>query len=356
MTDPNAYQPDEQDLKLARLLDQSVDSVDSVREPQARGQDPLLPFLVEYKSAAILKTHTSADTHFWQRIEQAMEDRDAAVLAKTGVEPHAVPGPRPWREQKPVIRKDEPAPRMTVSWLPLLTRVAALLALVAFIWLLLTRDQVLEPELIAHTGSEKQTVTLLDGSRVTLRPHTELHRITENDTGQVYRVSGEGYFEVVPERQRQFVVMTNDARVTVTGTRFTVGTWDRHTRVFLEQGSVMMSLADSSFETILQPGETGEVIDRSVATSTEIPSEAHLGWLNDVLVLDKRPLASIIREIRQHFNVLIVVSSDLADVELSGTLILDDPRQILEDLAVSSGATLEQPEPGRYILTSAGQN
>lgn len=381
MADPNAYQPDEQDLKLARLLDQSVDSVDSAGGPQALGQDPLLPFLAAYKSAVSLKAESSAEDRLWQRIEQSMENMDASESASTELRPDehsvsqtdsqpisqtetlpgdqlpAATGPRPWRQQKPVIRKEEPVPRMTVRWLPLLTRVAAMLALVVFMWLLLTRDQVFEPELIAQTGSEKQTITLLDGSRVTLRPYSELHRISEVDTEQIYLVSGEGYFEIAAvESRRQFVVLTEDARVSVTGTHFTVGTWDRHTRVFLEQGSVLMSLADGSSETTLHPGETGEIVEGSVITSTEIPSKAHLGWLNEVLVLDRRPLVSIIREIRQHFNVHVVVPADLADFELSGSLALDDPGHILQDLALSIGATLEQPEPGLYILSTAGQN
>ena len=345
MADPNAYQPDEQDLKLARLLDQAVDSVDSAREQPAREQDPLLPFLAAYKSAVNLKTESPADARLWQRIEQAIDDR-----------PQTSPGPRPWRQQMPVIRKDEPVPKMTVRWVPLLARVAALLALVAFMWLLLTRDQVPEPELIAQTGPDKQIVALLDGSRVTLRPYSELHHIAGDETAQMYRVTGEGYFEVAPERQRQFSVLTGDARVVVTGTRFSISTWDHRTRVYLEQGSVMMSLADGSSGTMLKPGETGEIVDGSVATSTETPSETHIGWLDDVLVLDRRPLASIIREIRQHFNIYVQVSPDLVDVELSGTLVLDDPGQILEDLAVSAGATLEQPEPGRYILARTGRN
>jgi ferric-dicitrate binding protein FerR (iron transport regulator) len=323
----------------------------------------------------------------WQSIEHAIENRASSSSAKTVVgtqdlsgtriaeetgtksgsnsgpgpdvdqEKQPLSGPRSWRRQKPVIRKNEPVPRMNVSWLPLLARVAALLALVAFIWLLLTRDQFHGPELIAQTGSAKQAVTLLDGSRVTLRPYSELHRISEAETGLTYRISGEGYFEVfATERERRFSVLTDDARVVVTGTSFTVSNWDRHTRVFLEQGSVLMSLADGSSETILQAGETGEIVSGYVATSTEIPAEAHMGWLDNVLVLDKRPLASVIREVMHHFNILVVVPADLADAGLSGTLVLDDHVQILEDLALSIGAALEQPEPGRYILTTAGQN
>ncbi len=377
MSDSKAYQPEEQDLKLARLLDQTLDSVDSAREPAAPGQDPLLPFLAAYKSAVTLKSESSADTHLWQSIEQAIENKNASGSNSFEIQPddrpgmlsevlhdadhkdrsHIPSGPRPWRQQKPVIRKDEPVPRMNIRWVPLLTRVAALLALVAFIWLLLTREQAMEPELIAQSGSEQQTVTLLDGSRVTLRPYSELHRISESDARQMYQVKGEGYFEVAAtDRQRQFSVLTDDARVIVTGTRFTVGTWDRRTRVFLEQGSVLMSLADGSSEINLRPGETGEVVDGSVTSSTQVSSDAHIAWLNDMLILDKRSLASIIREIRQHFNVLVVISADLQDVKLTGTLVLDDPRQILQDLAVSTGATLQQPEPGRFILSTAGQN
>ncbi len=368
MADPNAYNFDEKDLNLARMLDQVMDSADPTHERAVHGQDPLLPYLDAYKSAVTLKVEDSAGALHWQRIEQGMMKQDEAasvsaerqqsdqIDAQPHPEGHTLSGARPWRQEQPVSRQDGPVPKMTVRWLPLLTRVAALLALAAFMWLLISRQQVPEPELIAGAHTQKQTVTLLDGTSVTLRPHSKLYRIVEVETEQRYEIRGEGYFEVIPIRQRKFVVVTDDARVTVTGTRFSVGTWDNHTRVFLEKGSVLLSLADGSSETPLAPGEEGKVTETSITTFSEVPAETHLGWLNDVLVLDRRPLSSIIRELRHHFNIQVAISPDLVDLELSGTLVLDDPEIILQDVALSAGAILEQPEPGRFLIISTGEN
>jgi len=348
MTDPKAYHSDEQDLKLARLLDQSMDQAGSTRDTDAPGQDPLLPFLAAYKSAVQLKEEAPADNDLWLAVEKAIEDKEA--------DRSAAPGLRPWRHEQPVSREDGPAPEMKVRWLPLLVRVAALFMLVVFMWMLLTRQDMPEPQLVLQTTSEKQQATLPDGTLVTLRPYSELFRLTGHDTGQRYKITGEGYFDIASLPHRSFVVMTDDAMVRVTGTRFSVSTWDRHTRVYLEKGAVLMALPDGSSAAALSPGETGRVHNGSIATMTDIPTGTHLGWLEDELVLDRRSLSSIIREIGHHFNVSISVSPDLVDAELSGTVVLDDAEAVIRDLAVSIGASVEQPEPGYFIVASSGEN
>lgn len=370
MAERNTDHPEEQDLKLARMLDRSVDTSDSAREMTGPGQDPLLPFLLAYKSVSRLDTHAPASESLWSAVASAIE-RQAAAEAGTSTAASTVvstasdtdstspadqtgTGPRPWREQPGSQRAEEP-PRMTVRWLPLMARIAALFMLVFFLWMLLFRQDTPEPQLALRSEAEKQQMTLPDGSLVTLRPHSALYRLTEHESEQRYRIEGEGYFEVASIPHRRFVVMTGDAMVTVTGTRFSVGTWDRQTRVYLEQGAVLMSLTDGSSETALTPGETGRVDNGIIATTTGIPAGTILGWLEDELVLDRRPLSSIIREIGHHFNVSISVSADLVDAELSGTLVLDDAESIVRDLALSIGASMEQPGPGQFILIPSGQ-
>jgi transmembrane sensor len=371
MTERKTDRPSEQDLRLARQLDRSMDTADSAREEPGPGQDPLLPFLMSYKSASQLATQTQANESLWPAMEAAIKQVDAAraevstlassaessatIADRAAVADQKGTVPRPWREQPGSQRAEDP-PRMKVRWMPLLARVAALFMLVFFLWMLLFRQQSPEVQIALRTAAEKQQVALPDGSLVTLRPHSALYHLSDNDSGQWYRIEGEGYFEVTSNPQRQFVVMTDDAMVTVTGTRFSVGTWDRHTRVYLEQGAVLMSLADGSSVTALSPGETGRVDNGSIATAGGIPASTFLGWLEDELVLDRRPLSSITREIGHHFNVSISVSSDLVDAELSGTLVLDDAESILRDLALSIGASVEQAGPGQFNLVPTGQN
>jgi ferric-dicitrate binding protein FerR (iron transport regulator) len=63
--------------------------------------------------------------------------------------------------------------------------------------------------------------TLPDGTRATLRPRTELRLLAAAPLSLTLD-RGEAFFDVIPAPNRQFSVVTPDARVQVTGTQFSV--------------------------------------------------------------------------------------------------------------------------------------
>jgi ferric-dicitrate binding protein FerR (iron transport regulator) len=81
--------------------------------------------------------------------------------------------------------------------------------------------------------------TLPDGTRATLRPHTELHLLAAAPLSLALE-KGEAFFEVIPGPERRFSVVTPDARIQVTGTRFAVKRGD-HTEVIVSAGEVAVT-------------------------------------------------------------------------------------------------------------------
>ncbi len=374
MADQNPYPPQPEDLELARFIDryrdqdidqdvgrisardthQTMDKADPESGPAGPGEDPLLPFLEAYRAQARLRTHASADESLWETIKASLPHQSDGGKVFTGVEEKAYGRPQPWRRPG---SEERSRTRETLNrWMPFLGRAAALLALTLLIWIMLSRQGAYEPDLMAEASTEMLQLALPDGSQVTLRPYSSLYRLVETAEEQGYEIRGEGFFNVKHNAGRTFRVQTADALVTVSGTRFSVRTWEDGTRVYLDQGRVTMEHVDGFGTVALSPGESGRINDGKVVTSTQIPGEAHLGWLENELVLDRRPLSMIAREVSHHFNISVAVAPGLEEMELSGTLVLDDPERVLEDLAVSSGGVVENPVPDRYLIMEPESN
>lgn len=131
-----------------------------------------------------------------------------------GIEPHLVP-------EKKIFR------------LPRLTRAAVWIALVAgvalFALFLYNKQQ--GRSAIAYTTfttnpGERKTVTIKDGSRLTLNAGTTLKLYDDfPENRKVELVDGEVFFEVTKDPQRPFLVQNKELTVTVLGTSFNVSAY-----------------------------------------------------------------------------------------------------------------------------------
>jgi len=90
-----------------------------------------------------------------------------------------------------------------------------------------------------RSGDRMARFALPDGTRATLRPHSEI-RLLAAEPPSFSLEKGEGYFEVIPGAGRRFSVATPDARIEVTGTQFSVKRGDR-TEILVSSGEVKVT-------------------------------------------------------------------------------------------------------------------
>jgi len=105
-----------------------------------------------------------------------------------------------------------------------------------------------EYRIIKVDRGKRLTITLYDGTRVTLDSGSELKVPTEfGDTRDVYLL-GEGYFEVTHDSYRPFQVYANHALVQVMGTEFNIRAWyeSSSVAVTVKEGKVALSFNDRS--------------------------------------------------------------------------------------------------------------
>lgn len=141
-------------------------------------------------------------------------------------------------------------------------------------------------EITTRQGS-KTKVQLPDGTHVWLNAGSKLTYDREFG-GQIREVTliGEGYFDVVRNEKKPFIIHTAKMDVKVLGTRFNVKSYpnDNTTEAALIHGSIEVSLKDRPSERIvLKPNEKIVVANRDTGTAIE-PSAPRRGQEPEPLV------------------------------------------------------------------------
>ncbi|MHA6194178.1 FecR family protein [Pseudomonas wadenswilerensis] len=170
------------------------------------------------------------------------------------------------------------------------------------------------PALLAdyHTSTgERRTITLEDGSRVTLNSASAF---SVNYTGERRTVSlreGEALFEPAAD-PRPFVVDSAGEAVQGSGAVFSVRRQGGTTAVVVAQGEARIG-------------------ERLVQASPD--AQAQTAWQRGKLIFNGRPLREVIAELERYQHGRILISdSQLGAMEVSGVFDLNDPHGLLRTL------------------------
>ena len=133
------------------------------------------------------------------------------------------------------------------------------------------------------------------------------------------KLSGEGFFDVVENSERPFVVKTCNIDIKALGTRFNVSAYpdDEIREVTLESGKVVVEKVSGSGEPVklaeLQPNNQFVISKKSgIIKTKEVDTEKYTSWKEGKLVLRNDPMNEVVRRISRWYNVEI----DLKNKEL----------------------------------------
>jgi transmembrane sensor len=172
-----------------------------------------------------------------------------------------------------------------------------------------------------RTGvGEKATVTLPDGSVVTLSTDTLVR--TERDEGKrlVYLERGQAFFKVAKDRRHPFEVHAGGRTVTALGTAFEVRV-DRGFKVTLVEGKVRVDapIAPRQVqETVMLPGTQLVAVGNTVSLKSADVGRA-TAWTRGQLVFVDEPLANVAEEMNRFSDRKIHVDPAAGAQKISGT-------------------------------------
>lgn len=176
---------------------------------------------------------------------------------------------------------------------------------------------------LVETGRGKQTHFILpDGTAVWLNAASTISFPASfgSDERRV-AIRGEVYFEVRTDKERPFIVETEENQVKVLGTSFNVKHYngDLDKSVTLLEGAIELHTADSKL--ILQPGQQFLQAANAAPTVTRLldPSTA-IAWKNDVFYFEEADAWEIVKELERWYPVKIQVQDYVKGKKISGRI------------------------------------
>lgn len=167
-------------------------------------------------------------------------------------------------------------------------------------------------------GEPPQPIELPDGSKVKLNANSTLQfedKWNNTEDRQVW-LEGEAYFEVTKKSTtgQKFQVITPDLTVEVLGTAFNVNSHHDQTKVYLEEGKVLLKLKHlEGQQELMEPGDLFSYAAESkkiITNEKKASQNLYTSWKNGVLVFESTALSEVLLKIEEIYGVEIQVAEE----------------------------------------------
>jgi ferric-dicitrate binding protein FerR (iron transport regulator) len=160
----------------------------------------------------------------------------------------------------------------------------------------------------------KIAIFLPDGTKVHLNSNTELEYPDKfGNKERLVKLKGEAFFEVTHNREKPFIVESNNQKITVLGTKFNISCYDdeKLVKTTLVEGSVKINSKINPESIILEPGEQSSLaIDGSILSKTNVDTKFYTSWINEVMYFKNEKLETLSKKLERWYAVDIVFESE----------------------------------------------
>lgn len=193
-----------------------------------------------------------------------------------------------------------------------------------------------EEMFVATATGEKATITLPDGTFVTLNSNSRLSYIPKvyNKNNRQIGFSGEAYFNVAKDKKRPFIIDAKGLKVQVLGTKFNllVRKEDKNAELYLESGKVLFISLLKNESVALFPSQklTMNQLTGEISVEKELDNQA-TAWRRNEMIFRNAPFETVLKSIENVYGIKIRMNykSDSLDV-FTGTLVTNDLNSVLE--------------------------
>lgn len=152
-------------------------------------------------------------------------------------------------------------------------------------------------------------ITLSDGTRVMLNASSTLrYPIRFSGYTRTVEISGEGFFEVAPAKDKPFTVKSKNMEIDVMGTSFNVSAYPDESgeTTTLIAGSVKVRAVDSTRTTYsvqqLTPNKQATVKENRLTVGT-IDARNEIAWTQGYFAFDKNTLEEVLKQLSRWYSI-----------------------------------------------------
>jgi transmembrane sensor len=205
-----------------------------------------------------------------------------------------------------------------------------------------------------HTGpAEQLSLTLDDGSRITLNARSKLETRLSRSRRVVRVLEGEAFFVVARDRLRPFDVETALGSVRAVGTRFDLLLDSRHLEVNMEEGKVLVrSAAADGEESMAEAGMRATLLAGSARAQVgSVDLNRSENWRAHRVEFDRVPLGEALQELSRYTDVPVRAGSpEVGRIVISAVLRTGDLEALRATLQGAFGLRVVEGA-GEYVVT-----
>ena len=221
---------------------------------------------------------------------------------------------------------------------------------------------------------QQATVTLPDGSVVTLNTDTVVRTKADPNRRMVYLDQGQAFFRVAKDRRHPFVVSAGGRTVTALGTAFDVRLDGGALKVVLVEGKVRVEevapaplpiqgtasparephVSPSTRSTEMEAGSQLVAIDNADWRLTRADIQRETSWTSGKIVVDDEALGDVVAELNRYSSRKIVIAdAHLSDERISGVYEPGDIEGFARALKHTGLAELKEDAGGAVRIVAA---
>lgn len=219
------------------------------------------------------------------------------------------------------------------------------------------------PTYSTQTG-EQRSITLADGSTMEMNARSRVRVHYSEHERSVELLAGQVLFQVAKDKQRPFIVQSDDVRVRAVGTQFDVYRKQSGTIVTVVEGRVAVSnaltnrQAGEAPDVPSAPGpiqlSAGQQVSLSVAEVSppkRVDVATATAWTQRRLVFDSVPLRDVADEFnRYNARQIVLDGADVEDLAIMGVFSSTDPASLVRFLRAQPGIHVVEDDT-RILIT-----
>ena len=191
---------------------------------------------------------------------------------------------------------------------------------------------------------------LEDGSHIVLGSHSAISTAFDGTHRRIRLLRGELYVQAAHDPSRPLSIETDEATVTVVGTRFSVSQRDSDVLVAVREGVVRFANRTGE-ESLLQAGNWQQLRDGHLQALSLEGSERQMAWLNGRLSFQDAPLAQVLDAVRRYYPApILLLNESAATQRVSGNYQVDNPQAIVQALSKVTATRLYRLPGGILVI------
>ncbi|WP_163410268.1 FecR family protein [Flavobacterium ajazii] len=199
------------------------------------------------------------------------------------------------------------------------------------------------------TGGQ-YNIVLADGTKVYLNTVSSIKYPTRfNGDQRVVELDGEAYFEVAKNKEKPFIVKSENQAIEVLGTHFNVHAYDNEpiVKTTLLEGSVAITYKNQ--KAVLKPGQQSNVSDKlNRIAIRQVDTEAAIAWKNGRFKFDNADLKSVMKQLERWYGIKVEYRGDVSDVRFNGGTFMN--KNLSEVLKVLELSNIKFKVEGKTII------